>query len=254
MLHYTIHAALLKSCPDWDTSLEDRLLQTAHTLLNRPDVDVNLRDVKGRTPLMVACRFDQTMMVMDLLQRGADPDMSDRMGLTALWWACHGCCETPPRALSTILQTRVPRGLLTLPWNDRCSPLFLIYRTMDGKNISILFRAGIANHHQVTHMYQQAARKEVPLDEEAAAKLHRYRTVLKQCSSTPRMLQDICIHTVVRSLDHLTKPSERKAALESLELNPGVWKRIEGMGLAVNAKAERRFILSLPSVRSFDSP
>nr|KAG5712752.1 hypothetical protein BaRGS_029807 [Batillaria attramentaria] len=99
---------------------------------------------------------------------------------------------------------------------------------MDARNAGILFRAGIANHHQVTQMYQQAAQEEVPFVEEQAAKVHRYRAVLKQCSSRPRTLQDLCLHTVVRSLDHLTEPSERNAALESLELNPGVWRKIVG--------------------------
>ncbi|KAK7505379.1 hypothetical protein BaRGS_00003541 [Batillaria attramentaria] len=74
---------------------------------------MNLRDVKGRTALMIACRLDQTMMVMGLLQEGADPEIKDRKGFTAVWWACHGCCEKPLRSLSTILQTRVPRRLLT---------------------------------------------------------------------------------------------------------------------------------------------
>nr|KAG5712743.1 hypothetical protein BaRGS_029798 [Batillaria attramentaria] len=142
-----------------------------------------------------------------------------------------------------MLQTRVPRRLLTLPWYDYNSPLLVSYRYSDGDTLRILFRAGIANHREVKHMYEEVALKEMPFDEEQAAKLHRYRAALKQCSSRPRTLQDLCLHTVVRSLDHLTKPSERKAALESLELNPGVWRRIVGMGLAVK---ENAFTLSLP--------
>nr|KAG5712747.1 hypothetical protein BaRGS_029802 [Batillaria attramentaria] len=226
---------------------KDRLLQTARTLLDCPAVDVNLRDTKGRTALMIACRFYQTSeLVTEMLEKGADPDLEDNSGLTALWWACHGCSVSSAPALSAILQTRVPRRLMTLPWYDHRSPLSFNYNAMDVDTIRILFRAGFANHHQVFQLYGQAAQDKVPFDEEQAAKLHRYRAALKQCSSRPRMLQDICLLTVVRSLDHLTKPSERKAALESLELNPSVWKRIVGVGIAVNKEAAQSFTLSLP--------
>ncbi|KAK7505358.1 hypothetical protein BaRGS_00003520, partial [Batillaria attramentaria] len=95
---------------------KDRLLQTARILLDCPAVDVNQRDTKGRTPLMIACRFDQTSeLVTELLENGADPDLEDNSGCTALWWALHGCSVSSPRSLSAMLQTRVPRRLLTLP-------------------------------------------------------------------------------------------------------------------------------------------
>ncbi|KAK7505359.1 hypothetical protein BaRGS_00003521 [Batillaria attramentaria] len=80
-------------------------------------MDLNLRDTRGKTALIIACRFEQTMeLVGELLEKGADPDLDDRYGFTALWWACHGYCVCPSRDLSTVLQTRVPRILLTLPW------------------------------------------------------------------------------------------------------------------------------------------
>nr|KAG5712746.1 hypothetical protein BaRGS_029801 [Batillaria attramentaria] len=232
-----------------------RLVRTARTLLGCPSLDVNLRNTMGETALMIACKFGQTFeLVTALLERGADPDLENNSGFTALWWTCQGCYMIPPPSLPTILQTRVPRRLLTLPWNDRRSPLFVTHSDMHAENLRILFRAGVANHHQVSQMYEQAAQESVPDDEEQAAKLHRYRAVLKQCSSMPRTLQDLCLLAVVRSLDHLTKPSERKAALESLELNPGVWRRIVDMGLVVNENAMNRFTLSLSPAAEESQP
>ncbi|KAK7505361.1 hypothetical protein BaRGS_00003523 [Batillaria attramentaria] len=133
-----------------------------------------------------------------------------------------------------MLHTRVPRRLLTLPWYDNRSPLSHAFFHVDWDAIYMLFHAGIANHRDLKHMCEREAQREKPSDEETAGLLHH--TALKQFSSRPRMLQDICLHTVVRSLDHLTKPSERNAAFESLELNPGVWRRIVNMKIAFSLK------------------
>ncbi|KAK7493848.1 hypothetical protein BaRGS_00014989 [Batillaria attramentaria] len=223
----------------------ERPLQTVLALLDSSAGLVDQRDSLGRTALMMACKHDHEAAVIELLEKGADPDLEDHEGRTALWWACAGCCQNPPRALSTILLTRVPRRVLSIPWDDPRSPLAITTTVMDDTVHQILFCAGVSNYKELTRLRQRLVQEE-RIDEEEAATIKKTRVALEQCLSRPRMLQDICLLTVVRSLCHLTKPSERNDAFESLELNPGVWKRMVGMGIAFCAKPWRKFVMALP--------
>lgn len=49
---------------------------------------LNIADLKGQTPLMLMAEDGDTVMVKTLLQAGADPDLQDWKGMTALHSAC----------------------------------------------------------------------------------------------------------------------------------------------------------------------
>ncbi|KAK7505363.1 hypothetical protein BaRGS_00003525, partial [Batillaria attramentaria] len=140
------------NCIGWTAlswSVYNREPTLVQTLIDA-GANVNLQDNMGRTALMLACIDQSTEIVTKLLESGADPDLEDNDGFTALVWACCGGCVLRP-ALFAMLQTRVPRRLLTLPWYDYNSPLLVSYRYSDGDTLRILFRAGIANHREVKH-------------------------------------------------------------------------------------------------------
>lgn len=54
---------------------------------------LNIADLKGQTPLMLMAEDGDTEMVKTLLQAGADPDMQDWQGMTALHSACKSRVE-----------------------------------------------------------------------------------------------------------------------------------------------------------------
>ncbi len=51
--------------------------------------DLNCRDVRGTTPLMLCAQKGHTYLVYWLLRRGADASLVDRDADTALHWACY---------------------------------------------------------------------------------------------------------------------------------------------------------------------
>jgi hypothetical protein len=58
---------------------------------------LNISDLKGQTPLMLMAEAGDTEMVAIMLEVGADPDLQDRKGMTALHSACKslidGCVD-----------------------------------------------------------------------------------------------------------------------------------------------------------------
>ena len=52
-------------------------------LLAQPDIDVNLRDIDGRTALMPAARAGHLKVVKRLLEAGTDPNAKNRRGVSA---------------------------------------------------------------------------------------------------------------------------------------------------------------------------
>lgn len=62
------------------------------TWLEKKDVseqDINTRvDEQARTPLMLAAREGDALLVRDLVEAGAEPNYTDTKGNNALWYAC----------------------------------------------------------------------------------------------------------------------------------------------------------------------
>lgn len=66
----------------------DGRVQDARVLLERHQVDPNVRSLNGFTPLIYASSFGHTEMVAHLLQHNADVHLVDIGGRSALWHAC----------------------------------------------------------------------------------------------------------------------------------------------------------------------
>lgn len=65
-----------------------------------PITDINGRlDVEGKTALMVASREGLSTIVRDLIDAGADPNLKDKKGNNALWYACIGQSHTSVKVL-----------------------------------------------------------------------------------------------------------------------------------------------------------
>lgn len=58
-------------------------------LLNQPGVDVDVRDILGRTPLMCAARYGRVEAVKTLLEAGATPQNKDDFGLSVIDWTAE---------------------------------------------------------------------------------------------------------------------------------------------------------------------
>ena len=83
----------------------------AETLLNNPDVNVNAQDLAGTTILMLAAYYGHGELVELILTRGADPNLRDNQGRTALRRASEsghlGIIELLKQAVRCSLAERV---------------------------------------------------------------------------------------------------------------------------------------------------
>ena len=58
-------------------------------LLSAGACPVDATDHKGLTPLMMACMFGRSLMAAYLLGRGAEPNLTDMNGDSALHWSAY---------------------------------------------------------------------------------------------------------------------------------------------------------------------
>ena len=84
----------VQSCPRCGISTKDRLIHAVGTghievvsRLLKSGADVNARDERGRTALVLACRQGHTDIVRELVKHGSDVDVKDNSGWTPLMWA-----------------------------------------------------------------------------------------------------------------------------------------------------------------------
>lgn len=64
-------------------------LRVAQWLVEECGVDINAKDIKGTTPLMIAVQYHHTSLVEYLLGAGADASLLDNDGDSALHWAAY---------------------------------------------------------------------------------------------------------------------------------------------------------------------
>ena len=72
----------------WSATLQNWRWLIAHIAQQATPKQLNLEDLKGQTPLMLMAEDGDAELVAALLQAGADPDLQDIRGLTALHSAC----------------------------------------------------------------------------------------------------------------------------------------------------------------------
>jgi ankyrin repeat protein len=81
------HQTLLFDAIDWLSSYEEKSWQMMRFLLARYDIDVNVQNESGQTPLMWAIKRRKTSVVELLLeQKDIDLDVKDNEGRTAFTW------------------------------------------------------------------------------------------------------------------------------------------------------------------------
>ena len=90
----------------WRHQVEEKFPQTEQlrnwmTHKGYLESDINGRiDSENRTPLMIASRNGRDDIVHDLVEAGADPNLTDEIGNNALWYACIG--QSIPCAIKLI--------------------------------------------------------------------------------------------------------------------------------------------------------
>lgn len=68
--------------------IENGTSQKLKKVLLSNDININMRDKNGRTPLMVACRIGSFAKVKILIENGSDINTSDLYKDTCLHWSC----------------------------------------------------------------------------------------------------------------------------------------------------------------------
>jgi ankyrin repeat protein len=63
------------------------IVEVRRLLFKGADVNVQPKGMNGGTPLIQATMHQRDDVVFELLERGADPNLTDHAGLTALSWA-----------------------------------------------------------------------------------------------------------------------------------------------------------------------
>ena len=74
-------------------ALSEQWRQFLGVLAQQAPKQLNIADFKGQTPLMLLAEAGDTELVSIMLQAGADPDMQDYHGMTALHSAIKTCVE-----------------------------------------------------------------------------------------------------------------------------------------------------------------
>ena len=111
-----------------------RAWSIADAILLCKEVDVNSRDLRGRTPLMLAAAAASTACCRKLLDRGADPTLLDNRNRSALHHACSksGRADTPlgetahAEFLRLLLDTPRGQALIASPDRRGRTPFFLV--------------------------------------------------------------------------------------------------------------------------------
>ena len=99
--------------------------------------DVNLSTDKNRTPLMTACEYGHVNTVTILIEHGANVNLQDRDGLTAVHYAVRGsqACEI----LSCLMENGADVDAKTF---DDCTPLMIAAERGDTKVATFLIEHG----------------------------------------------------------------------------------------------------------------
>ena len=63
------------------------VVELVELALNQPNLNLEARNVRGRTALLVAARAGHKQVVLQLLASGANPAVKDNEDKTMLWWA-----------------------------------------------------------------------------------------------------------------------------------------------------------------------
>lgn len=108
-------------------------------LLTGTNLNANMRDSLGRTPLIVASMFGHTTMVAQLLSSGAKVDILDNDGRTAI----HHASIRGHTSINHILCSRTEvSGVVDMRDNTGQSPLDLAINNNDGATVALLIFYG----------------------------------------------------------------------------------------------------------------
>ena len=69
-------------------AIDEGTVHTVHDWTQQEDSDINARDAKGRSALMLAATQGRSVIVQMLIDGGADLEMQQSLGSTAMMFAC----------------------------------------------------------------------------------------------------------------------------------------------------------------------
>ena len=94
---------------------------------------------KSWTPLQVACGFGHDAAVAALLEIGADPSLTDAMGMTAL----HSGADTDNKqVMALLLEHEKGKGVIDAQDADGCTPLHYAAYSNRDQIVVLLLKAG----------------------------------------------------------------------------------------------------------------
>ena len=96
-------------------TLEGVLGEMLDLLIAADPEAINAVDVKRWTPLQTTAEFASLSLTQRLLDNGAEVDVGDLNGWTALHWAAHGEFKETPDVINALLEAGASLAKLTTP-------------------------------------------------------------------------------------------------------------------------------------------
>ena len=114
-----------------DVEIQSKQLEIVRWL-KKCHADINARDERGYTPMLIACLYGNVALAQWLLDRGADIDIKDNSGLSVIHLACESGCT--PLVKWLLQEVHIPSKEL----DSSCSHDILMRHAAKSGNVELL--------------------------------------------------------------------------------------------------------------------